>query len=40
MKDDANTILFSSDDKRPPVQSAVWVYAENTEFDTAHPAEF
>ena len=37
---EANTILFSSDDKRPPVQSAVWFYAENTEFDTAHPAVF
>lgn len=37
---EANTVLFSREDKRPPVQSTVWFYAPNTEFDTAHPAVF
>lgn len=37
---DAHTILFSKEDKRPPVQSTVWFYAPNTEFDAAHPAVF
>lgn len=37
---DANTVLFSREDKRPPVQSTVWFYAPNTEFDAAHPAVF
>lgn len=34
---DANTVLFSREDKRPPVQSTVWFYAPNTEFDATHP---
>lgn len=37
---DAHTILFSKEDKRPPVQFTVWFYAPNTEFDAAHPAVF
>lgn len=37
---EANTVLFSREDKRPPVQSTVWFYAPNTEFDAAHPAVF
>lgn len=37
---DAHTILFSKEDKRPPVQSTVWFYTPNTEFDAAHPAVF
>ena len=37
---DANTILFSWEDKRPPVETPVWFYEENTEFDAAHPALF
>lgn len=37
---DANTVLFSREDKRPPVQSTVWFYAPNTEFDATHPAVF
>ncbi len=37
---DTHTILFSKEDKRPPVQSTVWFYAPNTEFDAAHPAVF
>lgn len=37
---DANTILFSVNDKRPPVETAVWFYEANTEFDAAHPAVF
>lgn len=37
---DANTVLFSREDKRPPVQSTVWFYAPNTAFDATHPAVF
>lgn len=37
---DVNTILFSVDDKRPPVETVVWFYEANTEFDAAHPAVF
>lgn len=33
-------ILFSINDKRPPVDKAIWYYAENTSFDAAHPAVF
>ncbi len=33
-------ILFSIKDKRPPVDRAIWYYAENTSFDAAHPAVF
>ena len=33
-------ILFSIKDKRPPVDKAIWYYAENTSFDAAHPAVF
>ena len=33
-------ILFSTADKRPPVNIPVWYYAENTSFDAAHPAVF
>jgi hypothetical protein len=35
-----HVVLFSIDDNRPPVPSPVWYYAENTEFDNAHPAVF
>lgn len=37
---DARTILFSREDKRPPVRSVVWFYAPNTNFDATHPAVF
>lgn len=37
---EASTVLFSWEDKRPPVQSTVWFYAPNTEFDATHPAVF
>ena len=37
---DANTIIFSSNDKRPPIQTPVWFYEANAEFDAAHPAVF
>ena len=37
---EAQTILFSIGDKRPPVKSPTWFYAENTEFDATHPAVF
>lgn len=37
---DAQLILFSSADKRPPVQTTVWFDEENMEFDAAHPAVF
>ena len=37
---EANTILFSREDNRPPVETAVWFYEANTEFDAAHPAVF
>ena len=37
---DDNTVLFSEADKRPPVQSTVWFYAPNTQFDATHPAVF
>ncbi len=40
MTADANTVLFSREDKRPPVQSTVWFYAPNTAFDATHPAVF
>ncbi len=33
-----NTILFSFEDKRPPVETDLWIYQDHTEFDTAHPA--
>lgn len=37
---DANTILFAWEDKRPPVETPVWFYEANTEFDATHPAKF
>ena len=37
---EAQTILFSIGDKRPPVKSPTWFYAENTEFDATRPAVF
>lgn len=37
---DTNTILFSIEDKRPPVETMVWFYGENMEFDATHPAVF
>ena len=37
---DTNTILFSIEDKRPPVETTVWFYGENMEFDATHPAVF
>lgn len=37
---DANTILFSSKDQRPPIETTVWFYEANTEFDADHPAVF
>jgi hypothetical protein len=33
-------VFFSAGDKRPPINSPVWYYAENTEFDADHPAVF
>lgn len=33
-------VLFSVSDKRPPVEEALWVYSENTSFDSTHPAVF
>lgn len=35
---EANTILFSREDNRPPVETTVWFYEANTEFDATHPA--
>jgi hypothetical protein len=37
---DTNTILFSVEDKHPPVETTMWFYGANTEFDAAHPAVF
>lgn len=37
---EVHTVLFSAYDKRPPVETAVWLYEENTQFDAAHPAVF
>ena len=37
---DAQTIMFSLKDKRPPVNVPTWLYEENTQFDAAHPAVF
>ena len=37
---DANSILFAWEDKRPPVETPVWFYEANTEFDATHPAKF
>ena len=37
---DANTIFFAWEDKRPPVETPVWFYEANTEFDATHPAKF
>lgn len=37
---DTHTILFSVEDKRPPVRSVVWLYAPDKEFDATHPAVF
>ena len=34
---DTNTVLFSVEDKRPPVETTMWFYGANTEFDAAHP---
>lgn len=33
-------ILFSINDKRPPVDTAIWYYAENVSFNADHPAVF
>lgn len=33
-------VLFSLSDTRPPVETPLWFYAENTSFDAAHPAVF
>lgn len=33
-------ILFSVEDKRPPVNVPVWLYESNTQFDSNHPAVF
>ena len=32
--------LFSIDDTRPPVETPVWFYKENLQFDATHPAVF
>ncbi|WP_294629197.1 alpha-2-macroglobulin family protein [uncultured Bacteroides sp.] len=37
---ETRTILFSQQDKRPPVPSAVWLYQQNVQFDATHPAIF
>lgn len=37
---EVNTILFSVEDKRPPIETPVWFYEGNTQFDAAHPAVF
>ena len=37
---ETGTIIFSTTDTRPPVESPVWFYEENTEFDAIHPAKF
>lgn len=37
---ESNIVLFSREDKRPPVRSAVWLDKMNIEFDDAHPAMF
>lgn len=37
---DKNTVLFSSEDKRPPIDTPVWFNSDNTEFDAVHPAKF
>ena len=33
-------VLFALDDKRPPVETPLWVYVENDSFDAQHPAVF
>ncbi len=38
--DKEEVILFSIKDKRPPIDKAIWYYAENVSFDAAHPAVF
>lgn len=38
--DDVTVILFSTEDKRPPMTTPIWLYEANTEFDATHPAEF
>lgn len=37
---DASTIIFSSTDQRPPIETPVWFYVGNGEFDAAHPGVF
>lgn len=37
---EVNVILFSVEDKRPPVSSPLWLYEKNTAFDAGHPALF
>ena len=37
---EVKTILFSLEDKRPPIATLTWFYESNTKFDTTHPAVF
>lgn len=37
---ESKMILFSLEDKRPPVASPIWLYGENLQFDATHPAVF
>ena len=37
---DTGVILFSTDDRRPPIETSSWFYKSNVEFDTMHPAVF
>ena len=40
MTAEANTVLFSKDDKHPPIQIPIWIYEHETKFDETHPAVF
>jgi hypothetical protein len=40
VKNEKKIVLFSMSDKRPAEVSPLWYYAENTAFDSAHPADF
>ena len=37
---DTGIVLFSADDRRPPVETPSWFYESNVKFDAMHPAVF
>lgn len=37
---EVKTVLFSVEDKRPPIATPTWFYESNTKFDATHPAVF